>query len=129
MGVGFPVDVVRAVGEGIDMFDCVAPTRMGRNATAFTPGGRLRLRNSALKDDPRPVQESCACLCCRLYSRAYLNHLFRVGEMLGPVLLSIHNLAFYAAMMAEARRAIVGGRYAAFADEFIARYRSRKDSE
>jgi len=122
MGVGFPVDIVMAIGEGIDMFDCVAPTRMGRNATAFTPQGRLRLRNSAARTDPRPVQDDCACLCCRLYSRAYLNHLFRVGEMLGPVLLSIHNLTFYGSLMARAREAILAGRFGRFRDEFVARY-------
>jgi len=121
MGVGFPADVVAAVGDGVDLFDCVAPTRMGRNGTAFTPDGRLRLRNSACKDDPRPVQDGCTCPCCRVYSRAYVNHLFRVGEMLGPVLLSIHNLTFYSGLMAEARRAIAGGRFAEFGDRFIAR--------
>ena len=122
MGVGFPVDVVTAIGAGIDMFDCVAPTRMGRNATAFTPRGRLRLRNSASRIDPRPVQDDCECPCCRLYSRAYLNHLFRTGEMLGPVLLSIHNLAFYGRLMAEARQAVAGGRFAHFRDEFVGGY-------
>ena len=122
MGVGFPVDIVTAIGAGIDMFDCVAPTRMGRNATAFTPHGRLRLRNRASRTDPRPVQDDCECVCCRLYSRAYLNHLFRTGEMLGPVLLSIHNLTFYGRLTAQARQAAAGGRFAQFRDEFIAGY-------
>ncbi|MFO7955694.1 MAG: tRNA guanosine(34) transglycosylase Tgt [Candidatus Brocadiia bacterium] len=122
MGVGFPLDLVHAVGQGIDMFDCVAPTRMGRNATAFTPDGRLRVRNSACRDDPAPVQDGCGCLCCRLYSRAYLNHMFRTGEMLGPILLSIHNLNFYCSLMARAREAIGTGRYARFRDEFVGRY-------
>jgi len=122
MGVGFPVDLVRAVGQGVDMFDCVAPTRMGRNATAFTPDGRLRVRNSACREDPAPVQDGCGCVCCRLYSRAYLNHLFRTGEMLGPILLSIHNLTFYCSLMARARRSIAEGRYARFRDEFVGRY-------
>lgn len=129
MGVGFPVDLVVAIGQGMDMFDCVAPTRMGRNATAFTPDGRLRLRNSAWRRDGAPVQGGCACPCCRLYSRAYVNHLFRVGEMLGPILLTIHNLTFYAGLVAEARRAIEQGRYAQFQGEFIARYTSRKEAE
>jgi queuine tRNA-ribosyltransferase len=128
MGVGFPVDVVTAIGQGIDMFDCVAPTRMGRNATAFTPDGRLRLRNRACRDDLRPVQEGCGCLCCRLYSRGYLNHLFRAGEMLGPILLTIHNLTFYAGMMADARRAIAERRFGAFRDDFVARYSKPGDS-
>lgn len=122
MGVGFPVDVLAAVADGIDLFDCVAPTRMGRNATAFTPQGRLRLRNSGLKDDPRPVQDGCACLCCRLYSRAFLNHLFRVGEMLGPVLLSIHNLTFYSRLMADTRDAIARSRFTQFREGFVSRY-------
>ena len=129
MGVGFPPDVLRAVGEGVDMFDCVAPTRMGRNATAFTPEGRLRLRNTACRQDPRPVQEGCGCPACRLYSRAYLNHLLRAGEMLGPVLVSIHNITFYADMMAAARRAIAERRYARFRDEFIARYRRGEQTQ
>jgi queuine tRNA-ribosyltransferase len=129
MGVGFPPDVLAAIGDGVDLFDCVAPTRMGRNATAFTPAGRLRLRNSSMKADRRPLQDGCACPCCRLYSRAYLNHLFRAGEMLGPVLLSVHNLAFYARMMAQARRAIAQDRFARFRDEFIARYRRGKERE
>ncbi|MFO8008649.1 MAG: tRNA guanosine(34) transglycosylase Tgt [Candidatus Brocadiia bacterium] len=127
MGVGFPMDLVRAIGEGVDMFDCVAPTRMGRNATAFTPTGRLRLRNSSFRDDGRPVQPGCDCPCCRLYSRSYVNHLFRVGEMLGPVLLSVHNLTFYAKLMAGARAAIAVGRFAQFRDRFVERYSSGKD--
>ncbi len=127
MGVGFPPDVLSAVGEGIDLFDCVAPTRMGRNATAFTPEGRLRLRNSGFKADRRPVQQGCDCLCCRLYSRAYLNHLFRVREMLGPILLSVHNVAFYARMMARAREAIGRGRFAQFRDGFLVRYLGGKE--
>jgi queuine tRNA-ribosyltransferase len=122
MGVGFPVDLLAAVGEGVDLFDCVAPTRMGRNATAFSPGGRLRLRNSAFGQDARPVQDGCDCTCCRLYSRAYLNHLFRAGEMLGPVLLSVHNLTFYVRLLAGARRAVAEGRFAALRDAFVARY-------
>jgi len=122
MGVGFPLDVLAAVADGVDLFDCVAPTRMGRNATAFTPHGRLRLRNSAFRRDQRPIQEGCGCLCCRLYSRAALNHFFRVGEMLGPILLSIHNLTFYARLMAQARDAISHNRYPRFRGEFAAGY-------
>ncbi|MFW6189969.1 MAG: tRNA guanosine(34) transglycosylase Tgt [Planctomycetota bacterium] len=124
MGVGFPVDLVYAVGQGMDMFDCVAPTRMGRNATAFTPEGRLRLRNSGFKDDARPVQDGCGCPCCRLYSRAYVRHLFKADEMLGPILLSIHNLTFYARLIADARGAVERGQFARFRDRFIRRYRT-----
>ncbi len=129
MGVGFPPDLVRAIGQGIDMFDCVAPTRMGRNATAFTPDGRLRMRNSAMRLDPAPVQDGCGCLCCRLYSRAYVHHLFRVGEMLGPILLTLHNLTFYEDLVARARRAVEQGRYAQFEGEFIARYTNQRADE
>jgi len=122
MGVGFPVDILNAVAEGVDLFDCVAPTRMGRNATAFTRRGRMRVRNSSFRKDIRPLEEGCDCLCCRLYCRAYLNHLFRCDEMLGPVLLSIHNLAFYHRLMAEVREAIREGRFDRFRLEFVSRY-------
>ncbi len=127
MGVGFPPDLLKAIREGIDLFDCVAPTRMGRNATAFTPEGRLRLRNSAHRKDRRPIQEGCDCLTCRLYSRAYLSHLFRSREMLGPIMVSIHNLRFYHRTMARAREEIRAGRFAAFCEEFLSAYRNRKD--
>ena len=122
MGVGFPPNILKAVAEGIDLFDCVAPTRMGRNATAFTATGRLRLRNSSHRSDPRPIEETCDCPACRLYSRAYLNHLFRCREMLGPILVTSHNLQFYHGMMAAARQAIGEGRFEAFASEFISHY-------
>ncbi len=127
MGIGFPPDILRAVAEGVDLFDCVAPARMGRNATAFTEEGRLRLRNSSRREDPRPIEEGCDCLACRLYSRGYLNHLFRCGEMLGPILVSIHNIRFYHRMMETARRAIRAGEYAAFCEAFLSRYLQRKD--
>ena len=129
MGVGFPLDLLRAVGEEMDLFDCVAPARMGRNATAFTPHGRLRLRNSTHREDPRPIQPGCDCLACRLYSRSYLNHLFRCREMLGPILASIHNIRFYHRMMAHARQAIDEGRYAGFRDAFLSRYLKGKDGQ
>ena len=129
MGVGFPPDLLKAVREGIDMFDCVAPTRMGRNATAFTARGRLRLRNSVNRKDGRPIEEGCDCLTCRLYSRAYLSHLFRCREMLGPVLVTVHNLRFYHGMMQRAREAIQAGRLAAFCDAFLSRYLQRRDKQ
>ncbi|MBS3764460.1 MAG: tRNA-guanine transglycosylase, partial [Planctomycetes bacterium] len=122
MGVGFPSDLLHAVGQGIDLFDCVAPSRMGRNATAFTEEGRLRLRNSAFQDDRRPIEEACDCLTCRLYSRAYLSHLFRAQEMLGPILLTIHNIQFYHRMMLAAREAINANSFASFCSEFLSRY-------
>lgn len=127
MGVGFPEDILQAIGTGIDMFDCVAPTRMGRNGTAFTEKGRLRLKKSTYRNDPKPVEYGCSCPCCRLYCRGYVSHLFRCDEMLGPVLLSLHNLTFYHRMMAQAREAIREGRFRQFRDEFVSRYREKED--
>jgi queuine tRNA-ribosyltransferase len=114
MGVGRPEDILRAIGAGVDMFDCVLPTRNGRNAMAFTMDGPLRLRNACHKRDPAPLESDCPCLTCGLYTRAYLHHLFLADEMLGPILLSLHNVAFYCRLVAEARRAIAEARFAAF---------------
>jgi queuine tRNA-ribosyltransferase len=105
MGVGRPIDLVEAAARGVDLFDCVMPTRNGRNALAFTWEGTLRLRNAVHERDERPLDESCPCAACR-HSRAYLRHLFMADEMLGPILLSIHNLTFYQRLMAEVREAI-----------------------
>jgi queuine tRNA-ribosyltransferase len=116
MGVGMPRDLLEAIGRGIDLFDCVLPTRNGRNALAFTDEGPLRLRNARHERDPRPLEEGCPCAACR-HSRAYLRHLFMADEMLGPVLLSIHNLTYYQRLLAAARRAIVEDRYGAFVAE------------
>ncbi len=129
MGVGFPLDLLSAVAQGVDLFDCVAPTRMGRNATAFTERGRLRLRNAARRDDHRPIEEGCDCAACRLYSRAYLNHLFRCHEMLGPILVSLHNIVFYNRLLARARQAIQQGAYAEFLRGFRERYLKGKDPQ
>jgi queuine tRNA-ribosyltransferase len=104
MGVGRPIDLVEAAARGVDLFDCVMPTRNGRNALAFTWQGTLRLRNAVHERDERPLDESCPCAACR-HSRAYLRHLFMADEMLGPILLSIHNLTFYQRLMAEVREA------------------------
>lgn len=128
MGVGFPEDLLHAVAHGVDMFDCVAPTRMGRNATAFTRAGRVRIRNSCFKRDPEPLEATCDCACCRLYSRAYLNHLFRNDEMLGPVLLTIHNLTFYHRLMSDARNAIEEGRFDMFRQQFVSDYSGRREN-
>jgi queuine tRNA-ribosyltransferase len=114
MGVGRPQDVLAGIAAGIDMFDCVLPTRNGRNAQAFTAAGPLRLRNARHKRDPGPLESDCPCTTCRHFSRAYLHHLFLAKEMLGPTLLSLHNVAFYCRLMAEARQAIGDGRYAEF---------------
>ncbi len=114
MGVGRPEDLLAGIAAGIDMFDCVLPTRNGRNASAFTAAGPLRLRNACHKRDPAPLESDCQCYTCRHFSRAYLHHLFLAQEMLGPTLLSLHNVAFYCRLMAEARQAIAEGRFADF---------------
>ncbi len=111
MGVGLPTDILQAVAAGIDMFDCVLPTRNGRNATAFTADGPLRMRNARHKRDSGPIESDCQCYTCRLYSRAYLHHLFQTEEMLGPTLLSIHNIAHYCRLMADIRQAIREDRF------------------
>ncbi|MEX1230983.1 MAG: tRNA guanosine(34) transglycosylase Tgt [Planctomycetaceae bacterium] len=110
MGVGRPEDILQAVSRGIDLFDCVMPTRNGRNAMAFTTTGPVRLRNSQYQRDGRPLDESCACPVCRTYSRAYLRHLFIAGEMLGPILVSWHNISHYQALLKGLREAIREGR-------------------
>jgi queuine tRNA-ribosyltransferase len=111
MGVGRPVDLLNAIASGIDLFDCVLPTRNGRNASAFTADGPLRLRNAKHQRDSGPLESGCDCYTCRTFSRAYLHHLFAASEMLGPTLLSLHNLAFYMRLMGEARAAIRDGRF------------------
>jgi queuine tRNA-ribosyltransferase len=120
MGVGTPEDLVEGVANGIDMFDCVMPTRNARNGHLFTRFGDLRIRNARYKNDERPIDESCACTACRGFSRAYLHHLDRCGEMLGPMLASIHNLHYYLNLMREVREALDEGRFAAFAARFRA---------
>jgi queuine tRNA-ribosyltransferase len=120
MGVGKPLDIVGAVLRGIDMFDCVLPTRSGRTAQAFTSFGPLNLRNAKHANDPRPLDPSVPCDASRLYSRAYLHHLVRCEELLGLMLLSWHNVAFYQKVMAGLRAAIMEGRLAAYAAQFAA---------
>jgi queuine tRNA-ribosyltransferase len=114
MGVGRPVDLVEAVVRGIDLFDCVLPTRNGRNATGFTHSGIVRLRNQAYQRDDGPIDPLCACPVCRQFSRAYIRHLFTVNEMLGPILLSWHNVAYYQQLLAGLRAAIRENRAAEF---------------
>jgi queuine tRNA-ribosyltransferase len=106
MGVGYAKDILESVKRGIDMFDCVLPTRNGRNGLAFTYGGTLRLRNAKFANDPAPLEAACDCYCCRNFSRGYVRHLFNVEEMLGPTLVSIHNLRFFQRWMTDIRTAI-----------------------
>lgn len=118
MGVGMPRDILAAVGAGVDLFDCVLPTRNGRNSYAFTAAGPLRLRNEAHRLDDAPLEPGCDCEACRSFSRGYLRHLFNAGEMLGPTLTSIHNLRFYQRFMLRIRELIREGKLATIADEY-----------
>ena len=125
MGVGFPEDLVEGVARGVDLFDCVAPTRMGRNGTVFTPEGRLNIKRSEFREDRGPLDESCDCSACRRFTRAYLRHLFVTDEMLGLRLLSLHNVHFLVRLMRDAREAIRTGTFAAWHMHWLARYHSR----
>jgi queuine tRNA-ribosyltransferase len=125
MGVGFPEDLVEGVRRGVDMFDCVAPTRMGRNGTAFTTDGRVNVRRAELKADPRPLDETCDCSTCTRFSRAYVRHLFVADEILGLRLVSLHNVHFLVALMRRARAAIADGSFDAWSRDWLARYHSR----
>jgi queuine tRNA-ribosyltransferase len=122
MGVGTPTDLIEAVLRGIDLFDCVMPTRNGRNATVFTSRGVVKLRNASHREDPRPLDEECPCPVCTQFSRAYLRHLFIAKEMLGPILASWHNLFFYQQLLRELRSAIRAGTSAAFRSAQLARW-------
>lgn len=113
MGVGRPIDLLEGIARGVDMFDCVMPTRNGRNALAFTDAGPIRLRNQQYALDREPLDPACTCLACR-HSRGYLRHLFQANEMLGPMLVSIHNITYYQRLMQEARLAVEENRFAAF---------------
>src|SRR5262245_41363664 len=125
MGVGRPQDILEAVAAGIDLFDCVLPTRNGRNASAFTDSGPIRIRNTRFKRDPAPLESGCQCYTCRHFSRAYLHHLFLADEMLGPTLLSLHNVAFYCRLTADVRRAVRERRFAEFRSVSLARWEGK----
>ncbi|MDX1460016.1 MAG: tRNA guanosine(34) transglycosylase Tgt, partial [Xanthomonadales bacterium] len=121
MGVGKPADIIAAVARGVDMFDCVLPTRNARNGYYFTQQGVLKIRNARYRDDTAPIDPDCACYTCRNFTRAYLKHLDRCGEMLGPMLATIHNLHYYQQLMAGLREAIEEGRFPAYAAEALSR--------
>jgi len=125
MGVGKPDDIVEAVMRGIDMFDCVLPTRSGRTGQAFTADGPLNIRNARHAEDPEPIEPGCLCPACNSFSRAYIHHLVKAGEILGAMLMTQHNLWFYQGMMQDLRQAISEQRLQAFAIEFLQRYRRR----
>lgn len=124
MGVGKPDDIIGAVARGVDMFDCVLPTRSGRNGQAFTSTGPINIRNARYAEDQAPLDENCDCPVCQNYSRAYLHHLIRSKEILGAMLMTQHNVHFYQSMMQRIRDAISEGRFDAFQTAFLERYRS-----
>jgi len=128
MGVGFPDDLLRAIARGVDLFDCVAPTRNGRNGSAYTIDGPLQIRNSALKTDAAPLDESCGCETCRLYSRGYLRHLFKADELLGLRLLSLHNVRFLIRLAEWAREHILAGTFDRWHLDWLERYNRRGKS-
>ncbi|HXY32469.1 MAG TPA: tRNA guanosine(34) transglycosylase Tgt [Gemmatimonadaceae bacterium] len=125
MGVGFPEDLIEGAARGVDLFDCVAPTRMGRTGTAFTTEGKLNIRNAALRLDAEPLDARCECSTCARFSRAYLRHLFVADELLGYHLLSLHNVHFLLSLMGEARTAISSGAFRTWSQDWLARYHSR----
>ena len=125
MGVGNPTALVRAVREGVDMFDCVLATRIARNGTAMTSRGKIVVRNGKYKEDFTPLDPECDCYCCRNYTKAYLRHMVNVGEMMGGMLLSLHNIAFLTKLMRGMRQAILDGCLAEYTEDFYAKYGSR----
>lgn len=126
MGVGFPEDMVEGIRRGVDLFDCVAPTRMGRNGAAFTPDGRINIKRAEFRNDPKPLDETCDCAACSRFSRAYIRHLFTADEILGLRLLSLHNVHFLLSLARSARRAIVAGTLGQWSSDWLTRYHSRK---
>ncbi len=124
MGLGTPSDLIEAVESGVDFFDCVIPTRYGRNGTAFTSSGKLVIRNAPYSSDSKPLDVSCSCYTCRNFSRAYLRHLFNCGEILGMSLVSLHNIYFYLELMRKIREAIAKDRFVEFRKKFLSRYKT-----
>ena len=127
MGAGEPVDMLRAIGAGVDQFDCVLPTRNARNGTLYTRRGKLSIKQARYREDPAPPDADCPCETCRHYSRAYLRHLYQAGEILSMRLNTLHNLQFYLDMVRGARQAILAGNYDAFARDFLERFNSGLD--
>ncbi|MCH7783422.1 tRNA-guanine transglycosylase, partial [candidate division KSB1 bacterium] len=124
MGIGKPEDIVESIGMGVDMFDCVLPTRVGRNGWIYTHAGRLVIKNAEFKDDLSAIDDSCNCYACKNFSRAYLRHLFNAGEMLGPRLASLHNITFYQKLIEEAKEAVRNNNYTHWKKKFLQNYNS-----
>jgi queuine tRNA-ribosyltransferase len=122
MGVAMPQDILEAIALGCDMFDCVVPTRNGRNGQAFTFKGDIQLRNALYKEDFGPIDDTCDCYACKNHTRSYIRHLFNTEEILGLRLVSLHNIHFYVKLIELSRKAIAEGRFASFKDEFVAKY-------
>ncbi|MBK9153760.1 MAG: tRNA-guanine transglycosylase [Chloracidobacterium sp.] len=129
MGVGTPEDLIEAVGRGIDMFDCVMPTRNGRTGGVFTSRGKLNIRNARFTLDEGPLDPECGCSVCRRYSRAYLRHLYMAGEMNAATLISHHNLTFYLDSMRRVRQSIKSGSFARFRKEYLDKLRENEDQD
>jgi queuine tRNA-ribosyltransferase len=128
MGVGFPEDLLQAIGRGMDLFDCVAPTRNGRNGSGYTADGPVNIRNATHRQDRAPLDPGCDCETCRTYSRGYLRHLFLADELLGLRLLSLHNVRFLVRLMEEARGHILAGTFGRWQHDWVTRYRARGES-
>jgi len=122
MGVGTPLDILEAVERGADMFDCVLPTRLGRNGSAYTTYGRINLKNARFSEDWGPIDPECSCAACKRYSAAYIRHLYRSNEILSARLLTLHNLHFYANLMTQIREAIMKDRFPEFKEAFLEKY-------
>lgn len=129
MGVGFPDDLVESVRRGVDLFDCVVPTRLGRHGTAFTPDGTVQVRKGSFRHDRRPLVEGCGCPCCTTYDRRYLRHLYASEEELGLRLVSLHNVHFLVTLMATARQEIAAGSFSTWSVDFLARYRAKGSAQ
>jgi len=127
MGLGTPPDIIEAISNGIDMFDCVVPTRNGRNGQAFTWNGELQLRNASYKEDFRPIDDTCGCYACKNHTRAYIRHLFNTQEILGLRLVSLHNVHFYVKLIQLSRESIACGKFAGFMEEFNSNYNRKKE--
>ncbi len=128
MGVGKPADILEAIESGVDMFDCVIPTRNARNGTVFTRTGKINIRNTGYKLNPAPIDPECSCYCCRNFSLGYLHHLFRVSEVLGLRLATLHNVTFYLNLVGSAREAILQNRFPAFKETFIKQYLNTEEN-
>ena len=128
MGLGTPPQILEMIARGVDMFDCVLPTRLARNGTAFTAGGTLNLKNAPFAEDPSPIEEGCECYACKNFTRAYLRRLVKAEEILGLCLLSIHNLHFYLGLARQAREHILAGTFQEFRRRFVAGYKTRPDA-